>query len=257
MIRKMVAFGVLIALALSVSPCFGLSDGNDEYLKINPINIIVYDDLFIPHYIKCDVLPIIEQGRTLVPLRNIAESLMFSVEWEETTQRIDLYKGSKKIELKMGEAYAKVNGQHVDLDAIPKIVDGRTLVPLRFISESMNKNIEWYEEPDGNAYIWLSDSKLLSDADCIADDNYLLTSRDGGYESFILIEGKQTARGIHIGDTEENVIKAYGNPHITRNTETENHLIYSSKSYPATDDGKAIIFTIVDGIVIKAILSIG
>lgn len=89
-----------------------------------------------------DVPPIIENGRTLVPLRTIFEALGASVRWDGETQTVIAEKADTEIKLAIGgQAYK--NGQPVSLDVPAKIVDGRTLVPLRFVSEAMGCQVMW------------------------------------------------------------------------------------------------------------------
>lgn len=89
-----------------------------------------------------DVPPVIEDGRTLVPLRTIFEALGSSVQWDESTQTVIAKKEDTEIKLAIGgQAYK--NGQPVSLDVPAKIVDGRTLVPLRFVSEAMGCQVGW------------------------------------------------------------------------------------------------------------------
>jgi hypothetical protein len=188
----------------------------------------------------------------LVPIRGIAEALKFDVTWAESESKIMLRRGEKIIELGIGDVFARINQQPVSLDVAPKIIDGRTMVPLRFISESMNQYVEWDTWLDGTAFIWLSDRPLLSDEDCRVDDNYIRF--DDYYANFMLIDGKQTKRGITIGDRAEDVIIAYGSPHQIRLSDNESSYAYRSRGYPGTDQFNAIVFVLSDGIVNKVIL---
>jgi hypothetical protein len=90
-----------------------------------------------------DVPPIIEDGRTLAPLRAIGEALGAKVAWEGQTQAITLDMAATKIELKIGDPVAYVNGEAVILDVPSKIMAGRTLVPLRFIGEHFGAVVQW------------------------------------------------------------------------------------------------------------------
>lgn len=86
---------------------------------------------------------LIESGSTLVPLRGIFEALGAEVIWNQKDQSIDASKGNTKIWLKIGSNNAKVNGNNVTLTVPAKIINGNTLVPLRFISESLGENVKW------------------------------------------------------------------------------------------------------------------
>ncbi len=97
------------------------------------------------NYIQFDTSPIIEDGRVLVPLRAIFESLGASVEWDEAAQKIISKKGDIQIILTIGRNKAVKNGVEVILDVPPKVVENRTLVPLRFISEAFGAEVKWDE----------------------------------------------------------------------------------------------------------------
>ena len=89
----------------------------------------------------------IMNSRTMVPMRKIFELLNASVEWEAETKTVRATKGDIVIKLQIDNEVAEVtkNGsmEKIKLDAKPVIVNGRTLVPLRFISESLGKQVGW------------------------------------------------------------------------------------------------------------------
>lgn len=89
-----------------------------------------------------DVPPTIENGRTLVPLRTIFEALGAGVQWDGSTQMVTATKANTEIKLVIGGQAFK-NGKPVNLEVPAKVVDGRTLVPLRFVSEAMGCTVGW------------------------------------------------------------------------------------------------------------------
>lgn len=91
-----------------------------------------------------DVPPVVENDRTLVPLRTIFEALGASVQWDDATQAVTATKDSTVIRLTIGgQAYK--DGLPVNLDAPAKIINDRTVVPLRFVSESLGCQVNWDE----------------------------------------------------------------------------------------------------------------
>lgn len=92
-----------------------------------------------------DVDPVIENGRTLVPLRAIFEALGAEVDWDGNTQTVVANRPGVRIVLTVGNMKAYRNTGTVNLDVSARIVSGRTMVPLRFISESLGANVEWEE----------------------------------------------------------------------------------------------------------------
>lgn len=90
-----------------------------------------------------DVAPQVVAGRTLVPLRAIAESLNAKVDWDEKTRTVTFAKGTIKVQLTLDVKVALVNGVQTTLDVPPVVINGRTLVPLRFLSESMKAKVSY------------------------------------------------------------------------------------------------------------------
>lgn len=93
-----------------------------------------------------DVPPAIEQGRTLVPLRAIFEALGAEVHWDGKTQTVTALAGETQIVLTIGKTTAHINKQPRVIDVPAKIVTGRTLVPLRFISEALGADVQWHDK---------------------------------------------------------------------------------------------------------------
>ncbi|MDD2554041.1 MAG: stalk domain-containing protein [Desulfotomaculaceae bacterium] len=95
--------------------------------------------------VNFDVEPTIENNRTLVPMRAILEALDLKVNWDEDTQTVTASNGDIEVELVIG-GRAYVNGARVNLDVPAKIINGRTMVPVRFMSEAMGWNVGWDED---------------------------------------------------------------------------------------------------------------
>ena len=93
-----------------------------------------------------NVRPVIENGRTLAPVRAVAEALGAEVAWDSQTREITISKDDIFVRMAVGENVAYVNGTQIQLDAAPQIINDRTLVPVRFIAESFNLTVDW----DGN-----------------------------------------------------------------------------------------------------------
>lgn len=93
-----------------------------------------------------DQPPIVQGSRVLVPLRGIFEKMGATVEWHPQTRTVLAVRGNTLVELQIGSRIARVNDRPVTLDVPAMIVRGRTLVPLRFISESLGANVEYRAE---------------------------------------------------------------------------------------------------------------
>ncbi len=107
---------------------------------------------------KMDCPPVIENGITLVPLRFITEALGASANWNQENQTAEIKYSDITVTIKSDNNQMDVNGNKVTLLTPPKIVNGRILVPLRAISDSMGKET-FYEK----GLIVISDNKLNLD----------------------------------------------------------------------------------------------
>ena len=92
-----------------------------------------------------DVAPFIDKNssRTLVPVRFVSEALGFNVAYSEKTKEVTIKNNKTVIVIKIGSKIATVNGKSVTLDVAPVIQNGRTFVPVRFISETMGFEVDW------------------------------------------------------------------------------------------------------------------
>ena len=90
--------------------------------------------------------PFITEGRTLVPLRAIAEALGCEVEYDDTTKTVTIKNEKITVELVLNADTAKVNGEEVKLSKEAKVVSDRTMVPARFVSESMGYDVDWDQD---------------------------------------------------------------------------------------------------------------
>jgi hypothetical protein len=88
--------------------------------------------------------------RVYVPLRFVSEALNGKVDWNADQQMAIVDRSGMHIEMKIGSDQPKVNNIARALDAPARLLKGRTMVPLRFVSEAMGAKVLW---EDGNVYI--------------------------------------------------------------------------------------------------------
>lgn len=93
--------------------------------------------------LKVAVAPQIENGRTLVAVREIFEALGAKLNWDSKTQTVTASKGEISIKMVVGQKTAYVNGKAVTLDVPAKIKNGKTVVPLRFVGEAFKCQVKW------------------------------------------------------------------------------------------------------------------
>ena len=94
-------------------------------------------------YVKFDVQPTIIEGRTLVPVRAIFEALGAEVDWNGDTRTAVSSKGDTKVSVQIDNSVMKVNDADVVLDVPAQLIDNRTLVPVRAISEAYDCYVDW------------------------------------------------------------------------------------------------------------------
>ncbi|OQB15593.1 MAG: hypothetical protein BWY15_00305 [Firmicutes bacterium ADurb.Bin193] len=111
-----------------------------------------------------NVTPIIQDGRTLIPLRFVAECYGANVDWIEDTSTIKIQFERGKVEMVIGSKTMKVNNKEREIDVPAQIIDGRTMVPVRAFADAFEKYTFW----DNRGLIIISD---LSEKDIV--DEYI------------------------------------------------------------------------------------
>lgn len=95
---------------------------------------------------EMDVAPVLTDGRTLVPVRFVSEALGASVLWDGTTRNATVIQDNRWIDLWPGEDMMVVDGRAVSLDVPLQLINGRTMLPLRAVAESLDINVHWEPE---------------------------------------------------------------------------------------------------------------
>lgn len=90
-----------------------------------------------------DVPPEIKDGRTMVPIRALAERLGADVGWNPTARQVSLTRAGVTIIMTVNSKTAYVNGKPVEMDVAPYITEGRTLIPARYVAEFFGQKVEW------------------------------------------------------------------------------------------------------------------
>ena len=162
--KKVLSFLLLAALLIALLPAFAqgpagslavyfYDESAGRYGTITPtdrvnmtLNGAALDPVDVPALVQ---YPETGNGRTLVPVRLIAEALGADVTWVPETRQAILMQGERLMVLTLGSATALVDGQEVPLpDGIPAGVvkwEGKesTMVPLRFVSEQLGAEVDW------------------------------------------------------------------------------------------------------------------
>jgi N-acetylmuramoyl-L-alanine amidase len=134
-------FGVYAAPSVFAAGTeIAVADGEEE---LPPVTLRI-DERFV----STDVAPVIVEGRTLVPARVVFETLGGTVLWDDSgypVQSVSVSYRDASVLLTIGAATAVVNGAEAQLDVPAQIVNDRTLIPVRFVSESLGFTVRWDE----------------------------------------------------------------------------------------------------------------
>jgi hypothetical protein len=130
----------LLCLAIALALIFAAVPGGAFAADAKVVKVYLNSELM-----EFDVPPKILNGRTLVPLRFIAEKLGAEVTWDDESRTAKLVKDGDTILVAVGDNTMYVNDRAITLDVPPTIVNNRTLVPLRAIAESFQIDVDWIE----------------------------------------------------------------------------------------------------------------
>lgn len=92
---------------------------------------------------NAEVKPIVQNGRTLIPVRFVAEKFGARVGWDDATQTVTVNGSGKLVKLVIGSNIMTVNGEETVLDVPAQTINDRTLIPLRALVEALGKTVHW------------------------------------------------------------------------------------------------------------------
>ncbi|WP_141553384.1 copper amine oxidase N-terminal domain-containing protein [Peptoniphilus sp. oral taxon 386] len=107
-----------------------------------------------------DQEPVIKNDRTLVPFRALLEKMGAEVKWDAVTKKVTAVKDGKEIILEIGNKTAVVDGKKVEMDVPAQILNDRTMIPLRFVSENLGYKVKFDNSTKG---LYLIDIYNISD----------------------------------------------------------------------------------------------
>ncbi len=90
-----------------------------------------------------DQPPVMQNDRTLVPLRAIFEALGATVNWDDATQTVTSVKGDITLTMTIGSKTLHINNTKIELDVPPQLFGSRTLVPARAVAEGFQCIVDW------------------------------------------------------------------------------------------------------------------
>ncbi|MBE7026437.1 MAG: hypothetical protein E7410_02555 [Ruminococcaceae bacterium] len=100
---------------------------------------------FNNNFLYSDVPPTIRDGRTLIPMRALLEAMDAEVTWDEATLTATADNGDTRIVITENQNTVYVNDEPVELDVPAMIIDGRFVIPVRFVAENLGAKVSWDE----------------------------------------------------------------------------------------------------------------
>lgn len=193
-------FALLLAILLMICS-FGIVASANEDI-----------DIFIDGIkLQCDKAPYIENGRTMVPMRKIFESLNSKVDWEGETQTITATKDDTEIVLQINNPTLYKNGVAELMDVSPVIRDGSTFVPARAVAQALGTKVDWFVE-SSTVFITSNNMSALKDFPAIVLPNWegieVVEDPYGGDYSFAVYSGRDEMVDENIP---QNIIKVIEN----------------------------------------------
>lgn len=111
----------------------------DELSKIQESPYVVFDNKLLCY----DVPPVIENGYTLVPIRFLFEQMGADVTWNQQMQMATVTQDNTAITFRIDDTNAVVNGSNVSMDIPARLINDKTMVPVRFLSEELGYTVNW------------------------------------------------------------------------------------------------------------------
>ena len=265
--KKIISIAAVVAITATIGSGCVLAKSNDITVT------------FDGEKISFDVQPEIVDGRVMVPMRTIFETFGAKVKWDSDTQTITAKKKSKTIQMTIGSNNMTKNDETYSSDVAPIIEDGRTLVPIRAISDMLGLDVEWNEKnntvtittpqddedeswKDNTGTVDLDNVEVTGDGISVSD-NIITISKGGDFEVTGTLDDGQI-----VIDTEEKVklrlsgmsltnkngsavyVKNADKAYITLTDNTENTLT-DGENYTSGDENEKGCITSRDNLEIK------
>ena len=115
--------------------------------------------------------PALVDGRTMVPVRGVFEALGFDVSWEQATLTATLTRDDFEVVISIGSEVFTTNGEEFLLDVPAQIIEGRTLLPIRAVLESVGYEVSW----DGDTSTVVVDSPVVEEEELEEEEPTFVT----------------------------------------------------------------------------------
>lgn len=198
LISAILLCAVIIGASVSEAFAYGMDGVNTKNGKID-VNVN-------GEYLSFDTDPIMRNERVLVPMRAIFEKLGASVEWDDTAKKAIAVKDGDEVTIAIGENKITKNGSEIWIDVPAEIVNNRTLVPIRAVSEAFGAWVGWFGH--GEDVVTISTFAVTGD-DAINAVIKIKGSNPYSIEICGIYKAKYTMGKIKKGTTIYNVVLNY------------------------------------------------
>ena len=130
---------ILAAAALFLMTAAFLPDAQAEEVRTSSNVRLVVNGTPV----TADVAPIIINERTMIPARAVFEQLGGTVSWNQAAQQVTIKLNGHTVVLTILNLNATVDGAIKTMDAVPRVYQGRTLIPIRFVAEAFGATVGW------------------------------------------------------------------------------------------------------------------
>ena len=133
---------ILIMLSI-ITACISCTFATASTINLDDttVGLIINDEWASPNQ-----PPIIENDRTLAPIRIVSEKLGFEVDWEAESRKITISKDDVNIVMHIGSNTITKNGNSTEIDVAPAILNETTIIPVRAVSELLDCKVDWHPE---------------------------------------------------------------------------------------------------------------
>lgn len=116
-----------------------LSEIDAELDAMENAPYVVYDNKILAF----EQPPVIQDDRTLIPIRFLFEQMGATVDWDSETRTAAISQNDRTITFSIDNTIATVNGQPAQMDVPARLINEKTMVPLRFLSENLGYTVDW------------------------------------------------------------------------------------------------------------------
>ena len=236
--KILLILGVLLVISTTTFAYNITIDGETRDYAGPSVSLILNNEPFTVS--ENQMPPVIIEGRTLVPVREIFEALGGKVDWNSEAKRVTIWMDENTIELEINSKLAGVNGVAKDLDVPAKIINNKTMVPVRFISENCGLKVDWNSE---TKTVSIEKPTTVNSGETISGED-LIEINTSGEENFVVLDDIP----LYVKAFNEKFSKSFG-PKKNINSTYQLCELISSNNLMGKDNQITVVYTDEKGVV--------